>query len=125
MPMIKTRLARKAAQFAISAARYEIAAQEDRCAPRQKVKIPAKLRRSGARGSFTVVHDLSLAGFSGSAPSRMHVGTICWLTLPGLESLQSEVVWWQGGVVGCAFSRLLNPIIHEYIVNRYVATDAN
>ncbi len=122
--MIKTRSVRKVALPSVAAARYEIAAQEDRCAPRQRVKIPAKLRRSGARGSFTVVHDLSLAGFSSSSPSRMHVGAICWLTLPGLESLQSEVVWWQGGVVGCAFSRLLNPIIHEFIVNRYAVVDA-
>ena len=103
--------------------RYDIAAQEDRCALRTKVSIPAILRRSTAKGFRTVVNDLSIAGFSAKSPSRMHVGSICWLTLPGLESLQSEVIGWQGGVVGCAFARLLSPIIHEHIVSRYPDED--
>jgi hypothetical protein len=123
MPMLKRRPTRAADPPFVAASRYEIAALEDRCAPRQKVKIPAKLRRSGARGSYTVVHDLSLAGFCSSSPARMHVGTICWLTLPGLEALQAEVIWWQGGMVGCGFAKLLSPIIHEHILARYAADD--
>jgi hypothetical protein len=97
---------------------YDLAAQEDRCAPRCKVNIPASLRPSAAKSFHTIVHDLSLGGFSATALNRMHVGTICWLTLPGLESLQSEVVWWQRGMVGCAFANLLSPIIHENILTR-------
>jgi len=49
----------------------------------------------------------------------MHVGTVCWLTLPGLESQQAEVVWWEGGVVGCAFSQLLSPIVHDNLLARW------
>jgi hypothetical protein len=98
---------------------YLLAAQEDRCAPRSKVNIPASLRPSAAKSFHTVVHDLSLGGFSATALNRMHIGTICWLTLPGLESLQSEVVWWQRGMVGCGFANLLSPIIHDNILARY------
>jgi hypothetical protein len=98
---------------------YNLATQEDRCAPRSRVNIPASLRASGAKSFHTVVHDLSLGGFSATALNRMHLGTICWLTLPGLESLQAEVVWWQGGMAGCGFANLLSPIIHDNILARY------
>lgn len=98
---------------------YEVAAQEDRCAPRYKLSIPAALRPSGGRSFQTVVHDLSLGGFSATAHSRMFPGNLCWLTLPGLEALQGEIVWWEGGMVGCAFASLLSPIVHDNILARY------
>jgi hypothetical protein len=99
--------------------RYEVAAQEDRCAPRTKITIPAQLRPSGARAFQTVVHDLSLSGFSASAISRMHVGQRCWITLPGLQSLEAQVVWWEDSVVGCAFEELLSPIVLDSILSRF------
>ncbi len=99
--------------------RYERSAQEDRCAPRTMVHIPASVRMSGAHRFETVVHDLSLAGFSAAAVSRVHCGTVCWLTLPGLESLQGQVVWWRDCLVGCAFDHLLNPIVHDNILQRF------
>lgn len=101
--------------------RYEQSAQEDRCAPRARVQIPARLRMSGANRFETVVHDLSLAGFSAAAVSRVHPGTMCWLTLPGLESLQCEVVWWRDCLVGCAFDQLLNPAVLESVLGGYGA----
>lgn len=103
---------------------YELAAQEDRCAPRAKVSIPAMLRPSGGRSFHTEVHDLSLGGFSATAHRRMFAGNLCWLTLPGLESLQAEVVWWEGGLVGCAFASLLSPIVHDNILARYRGNEA-
>ena len=99
--------------------RYHIAAQEDRSAPRTKLAIPAQLRASGARAFQTVVNDLSLSGFSATAITRMHTGAVCWLTLPGLESLQAEVVWWENNMCGCAFTSLLSPIVHDNILARY------
>jgi hypothetical protein len=99
--------------------RYEVAAQEDRSAPRTKILIPATLRASGMRSFQTVVNDLSLSGFSATAVTRMHPGSICWLSLPGLESLQAEVVWWENSQCGCAFSSLLSPIVHDNILARY------
>ena len=99
--------------------RYEIAAQEDRSAPRTKLAIPAQFRQSGGRAFPTVVHDLSLSGFSCAAVSRLHPGTVCWLTLPGLESLQAEVVWWEDSMAGCAFASLMSPIVHDNVLARY------
>ena len=99
--------------------KYEIAAQEDRCGQRTKLTIPGMLRASGGRAFQTVVHDLSISGFSASAINRMHEGQVCWLTLPGLQSLQAQVVWWENCIAGCAFSELLSPIVHDNILQRY------
>ena len=54
--------------------RYKLASQEDRCAPRTKLTIPGQLRASGGRAFQTVVHDLSISGFSAAALNRMHEG---------------------------------------------------
>ena len=62
--------------------RYEIAAQEDRSAPRTKLSIPAQLRQSGGRPFQTVVNDLSLSGFSATSVSRLHVGSVSQQTVP-------------------------------------------
>jgi hypothetical protein len=98
---------------------YRLAAQEDRCSPRTRLTIPATLRASGGRAFQSVVHDLSISGFSDASINHMHEGQLCWLTLPGLESLQAEVVWWDNCIVGCAFSELLSPIVHDNILQRY------
>ncbi len=98
---------------------YLLAAQEDRSAPRTRLAIPGTMRVSGGRGFQTVVHDLSLSGFCSAAVNRVHPGTVCWLTLPGLEALQAEVIWWDNSLVGCAFDNLLSPIVHETILTRW------
>lgn len=98
---------------------YRLAAQEDRCSPRMRLTIPATLRASGGRAFQSVVHDLSISGFSAASINRMNEGQLCWLTLPGLGSLQAEVVWWDNCIVGCAFSELLSPIVHDNMLQRY------
>ncbi|MDB5724460.1 MAG: hypothetical protein JWQ16_1214 [Novosphingobium sp.] len=103
----------------LSQDRYAAAAQEDRSAPRTRIAIPASLRASGARSIQTVVHDLSLSGFSCLSINRMHPRTVCWLQLPGLGSLQAEVIWWDNSLVGCAFHSLLSPIVHDNILARF------
>jgi len=98
---------------------YAMAAQEDRSAPRTRISIPASLRPSGSRGFQTVVQDLSLSGFSCMAINRLHPGTLCWLTIQGMESMEAQVIWWNNSLVGCAFSQLLNPIIHDNLLERW------
>ena len=98
---------------------YASAVQEDRSAPRSRISIPAMLRMSGSKGYQTVVNDVSLSGFSAMSINRMHIGSICWLTIPGLESQQAEVVWWENGLVGCAFQNLLSPIVHDNLLARF------
>ena len=99
--------------------RYFTAAQEDRCAPRTQISIPAQLRPSGGRGFHTVVQDLSLSGFCAASVIRLHPGTVCWLTMSGLGSLQGKVVWWENNLAGCAFDQLLSPIVHDNLLMRF------
>jgi len=94
---------------------------EDRCAPRVRIAVPATLRPSGNRAFQTVVRDISVAGFCTGALLRLHPGTNCWLTMPGLSSLQCEVVWWNNGLVGCAFASLMSQIVLDSIAARWPA----
>jgi hypothetical protein len=99
--------------------RYALAAQEDRCAPRIKLRIPAQLRGPGAPGFGIIVTDLSVAGFACEAVSGLPKGSICWLTLPGMAGLQAEIVWNNGVMVGCAFANLLNGAVLDSIIQRH------
>ncbi|MFN3619914.1 PilZ domain-containing protein [Sphingorhabdus sp.] len=99
--------------------RYEDAAQEDRSAPRVRLKIPAVMRPSGSPGFSVIVRDLSLSGVACEALTGMGPGTRIWLTLPGLSALQAKIVWNDGTIVGCEFSTLLNPAVLENILARF------
>ena len=92
---------------------------EDRCSPRADVHIIAQLRPSGGRSFNVIVNDISMAGFSCEAITTMRTGARCFLTIPGLESQQAEVVWNNGIIVGCAFSSLMHPTVVERIARHY------
>ncbi len=102
-----------------SSLRYDNAALEDRCAPRVKIRIPALLRQSGNSGFAVVVTDLSVAGFQCEALTGMPAGSRCWLSLPGLSPIQSELIWNNGRAVGCAFSSVLNQAVLDSILKRF------
>ncbi len=99
--------------------RYFTTAQEDRCAPRIKLRISATLRASGCPAFSVIVTDLSLAGFSCEAVTGIPKNAVCWLTLPGMMGLQAEVIWNSGQFVGCAFADLLNGAVLESIIARH------
>ncbi|OYY68353.1 MAG: hypothetical protein B7Y00_06000 [Sphingomonadales bacterium 17-56-6] len=101
--------------------RYEDAAQEDRSAPRIRLKIPATMRPSGSPGFSVIVRDLSLSGVACEALTGMAAGTRVWLTLPGLAALQAKIIWNDGTIVGCEFSTLLNPAVLQDILARFPA----
>lgn len=96
---------------------YAKAAQEDRCAPRVSLKLPAMLRPSGNQAFSTTLVDLSLGGFAAEAVTGMSTGTMCWLSVGHVKGLQAEVVWNDGRNVGCAFQTLLNPAVFDSLVN--------
>ena len=100
---------------------YAEATLEDRCAPRTRIRVPATLRIKGGRAFQTVVNDLSLAGFNATAINRVAPGTLCFLMLPGLESLPAQVMWWDSSQMGAGFENLLAPIVLEGLLNRWQA----
>jgi hypothetical protein len=96
--------------------RYTEAAQEDRSAPHVGIRLRSSLRPSGQASFETSVIDLSLGGFAAWCGNPLPPGTLCWLTLPGVKPMQSEVVWWEDKFVGCAFSELLDPSTYNEVV---------
>lgn len=88
---------------------YADATQEDRSAVRIRCTLPATLRPVGGKSLQTVVKDLSPFGFSATAINPIPKGTTCWLTIPGLEPVAAKAAWWEKGIVGCEFARLLQP----------------
>ncbi len=100
---------------------YAEAAQENRCAPRTKLAIPAQLEVGEGRAFKTVVHDLSLAGFSASSIARLHAEQGCWLTLPGLQAIPARIVWWDRSIAGAAFENMIEPGMLEDLIARWAS----
>jgi hypothetical protein len=92
---------------------------EDRCAPRTRTSIPAFIRVSGGQKIPVIVRDIAIAGFACEAVMGSRSGTLCWLTLPGLEAQQAEIIWNSGHMVGCAFSTLLNRAVLDRIISQH------
>lgn len=105
--------------------RYTLAAREDRSAPRTRRIIPAALRPSGEKRFHTALHDLSISGFSAASAEKLTPGTLCSLTVPGLNALKATVVWWNAGVVGCAFEDLMNPVICNDLLYHWRGADGD
>ncbi len=95
------------------------AGHDNREGPRTLLAIPAKLRLAGHSPYATTVHNLSLAGFNASAIGTMRPAQICWLMIPGLESLQSEVIWHKGTLAGFRFYSALSPVVFDHILAKY------
>lgn len=89
-----------------------------RRADRVLVQMGAGIRQRGAAGVSAQVMDLSTDGFRCTTHLELQVGADVWLRLPGLESTHARVVWVEGPVVGCAFSRALHPAVLEMVVQR-------
>jgi hypothetical protein len=89
-----------------------------RRADRIHVQLGAGIRQRGAAGVTAQIMDLSTDGFRCTTHLELQVGADVWLRLPGLESTHALVVWVEGPVVGCAFSRALHPAVLEMVVQR-------
>lgn len=98
---------------------YAMASVEDRCAPRHRLAIPARMRFSCSSSFPVEVTDMSLAGFACDALLTVHPGTLCWLTLPGLGALEAEVVHHGNEGIGCSFKSLLNPAVLDHYIAKY------
>ena len=98
---------------------YEYATQEDRSAQRTRIAIPGYLRAVGSRRLVTTTRDISRSGYAAVAMTRMEPGTKCWLSLPDTPPLEAQVVWWEGGIVGCAFTQMLSTADLEQLIGRW------
>lgn len=115
---------RQISEYEVSDDDINLGILEDRSAPRMILSMPAKLRPSNAKAINVLIRDLSLSGFSCNATTSMPLGTRCWLTMPGMASMQAEVVWNDGIMIGCAFHNLLNQAVLDALIARYSAPTA-
>lgn len=98
---------------------YEYSTQEDRSAPRYRIAVPGHLRAIGSKRLVTTTRDLSLSGFSAVAIQRLRPSTKCWLTLANTPAREAAVVWWEGGIVGCAFEQMLSAADLQRLVEHW------
>lgn len=99
---------------------YEYATQEDRSAVRIAIAVPGHLRSVGGKRLVTTTRNISLSGFAAVAVKRLAPGTRCWLTLPDIPAKEAIVIWWEGGIVGCAFEQMLSASEQEKLVVRWL-----
>lgn len=86
--------------------------------PYRRLAMRAALRVGVDRSFQTRVTELSTSTFAAEAVSRLHPGTRCWLTLPGLAAKQAEVLGWQGSIVTCRFTEDLSPLILDTLIEK-------
>lgn len=91
-------------------------AGDKRATLRRAVRLDARVRdRNAARFAIRVV-DLSRTGLRAETASTIRPGSLIWITLPGLQSLEAEVAWQRGEHIGAAFRQPLHPAVFEHIV---------
>jgi hypothetical protein len=101
--------------------RYASVDFESRISPRKRLAVPVKLRIEGAKDQQSKLRDLSLSGFSASAMYRVAIGSSCWLTLPDREAMPARVIWWDRGLVGCAFDKAIGTVTYNAILEHWAA----
>lgn len=74
-----------------------------RSAERQTINQPSTLRDERARASDVYVRDLSETGFSVATDSRLEIGSMVTIGLPGRGRADARVVRQVNGGYGCEF----------------------
>ena len=82
---------------------------EGRRAERRIVNLAASLREPGASLADAEVVNLSVTGFAAESAAQVETGSHVWLKLPGLEPVNSRVVWVDGCKAGFQFVTPLHP----------------
>jgi|CXWL01.1.fsa_nt_gi hypothetical protein len=83
------------------------------------VQMKAALRSAGAIKFDVDVRDMSVAGFRFDTVYTLKVGARVWLTVPGLQALESKVMWCEGFHYGCAFVAPLHTAVFDRIVSQF------
>jgi hypothetical protein len=82
---------------------------DGRRAERRIVNFAASLREPGASMAEIEVLNLSVTGFAAECDMPVETGAHLWLKLPGLEPVNSKVVWVDGRKAGFEFVTPLHP----------------
>lgn len=102
---------------------YTFAQQEKRRVERRRISIPAIIAPIDLAPFQTKLRDLSQSGFSASSALHLPIGTVCVLTLPERPSMEAKVTWWEGGLLGCAFTNLISAVTCDAILERWATSE--
>ena len=90
--------------------------REGRTAERRVVNLAASLREPGASLADAEVVNLSVGGFAAETDAVLEVGAHVWLKLPGLEPVNSRVVWVEANKAGFEFVTPLHPATLDLVL---------
>lgn len=89
---------------------------DGRKAERRIVNLAASLREPGASLADAEVVNLSVTGFAAETDAELEVGSHVWLKLPGLEAVNSRIVWVEGRKAGFEFVTPLHPLTLDLVL---------
>ena len=84
-------------------------AAEGRRAERRIVNLAASMREAGATVVDAEVLNLSTSGFMAKTDLPLEAGQYVFLKLPGIEAMNSKVIWVEDGKAGFEFTSPLHP----------------
>lgn len=79
--------------------------------------------RNGTHRLSAEVIDISVAGTRLRTLNPLRPGQSFWLTLPKIAAIEMRVVWAEGFVSGCTFTKALAPYVLQLVVD--AANQAN
>ncbi|HJQ18368.1 MAG TPA: PilZ domain-containing protein [Allosphingosinicella sp.] len=90
----------------------------ERKAARIALRTYVHLRKSGYHKTEVSLLDVSERGCQVELPERVAVGETVWITLPGLQPIESRVAWVREWLAGLEFKQPIYPSVFELLVSR-------
>lgn len=95
--------------------------ETSRTTDRLDISTEIRLRRIGQPNFSVRMFDLSPDGCKIEVIERPRVGERMMLKFDGLETIQAEVMWIDGFIVGLKFERAFHPAVFDLLVARLAA----
>jgi hypothetical protein len=92
--------------------------QKGRSQERRALAGTVRSRHAGSKGYPTEILDLSPGGCRVELSYKPKVGEMLWITLPGIEAIESKICWTDGFMAGVAFTKALYPSVFDLIAQR-------
>lgn len=92
---------------------------QKRQAERVPIRIGAQLREQGGRKYPVQVFDLSVSGCKCEALFNVNPGARVWVQMPGMASIECEVAWHRGFLIGCRFATPLHPATFDHLLKKH------
>lgn len=89
-----------------------------RRAERTILRANVDFRRAGEHRYRVDILDFSPLGCRIELPEELYCNEIIWISLPGIETLESRVQWVKDRVVGIEFARPIHPAVFAMVAGR-------